>query len=316
MALDKEIEHILEMNQRRNAIASAVSRRDREINKAFSQLKEKVKQGETTGDPIRDFVIVYHNTLANEDLEKPYRELAERAQAGQPVMLVERSKGGRTDALGGRFMPRIDIDWKLGILAAGLEFDIKKGNIIFPMEKYVSLWDREFSRMEWSLADGPISMGYFEIIFLGKNIGEPLGIPGIGPLENSLHIYFGKEVEQQFMCNGKPDTSYVQALKLLGHEAPEAFMKQYAEERQQQKMAVLTRLEDLAKKRTAVDMKNGWQAGNERKHIIQDIRQCLTEAVGLGMHNEKFKYSPRSGVEVDVPAYITALCGKYRVEIK
>jgi len=69
---------------------------DEEIRKRIETLKENIIKGGTTGDKIRDIVIVAHETLS-EEAEQPYRQLEEmlKGREGEQVLVVRVNGSGR-----------------------------------------------------------------------------------------------------------------------------------------------------------------------------------------------------------------------------
>ncbi len=74
MVLNSDIKEILELNKRSSSAQSVAFEK-------LKRLQKKIKNGDSTGDKIRDFVIVNLGTLSP-DNEKPYRETEARLKDG------------------------------------------------------------------------------------------------------------------------------------------------------------------------------------------------------------------------------------------
>jgi len=219
MTLDSDIKDILELGNRSSSARS-------EAFEKFERLRDKIKSGKSTRDRIRDFIIVNLHTFSP-DVEKPYREMEARLKdgAGSQILIVEQDESIR-GCPGIVSPPYIDpifigIDTKLslGVLTSGLELDIKEGKIIFPTEKHAMKYSR-YSRGKWKLENGPISLNWYEFVNFGKEVHKrttPMINNSSVGFEHGLMLHLGEEVEQYFGRNRHLDTSYVEALNLLGH---------------------------------------------------------------------------------------------------
>ncbi|MEA3248682.1 MAG: hypothetical protein U9Q73_03185 [Nanoarchaeota archaeon] len=338
MALDSDIQKILELS---NKSSSAQS----EAFEKLKQLQEKIRGGDSTGDKIRDFVIANLGTLSPE-AEEPYRETEARLKnrAGSQILVVKQSESiqgcpGITPPayIDPRFIG-VDTKLKLGILTSGLELDIKEGSIILPTDKHAIKYDR-YSRSKWKLKEGPISLNWYEFANLGKEVHRrmtPLSNDLSAHFEHGLTLHLEEEVEKYFGGDRHLDTSYVEALNLLGHEAPERFIKKYDGEVYRTRVGVINKLEELTSREAKLNyeirsiygsMEDEDYAGvvsirpimklkeMKLKETREGIQRYLKQGIELGMHRGDLKIEQKPGMEINVPAYISGMCGKYQVEI-
>jgi hypothetical protein len=347
MALYSDIQNILELS---NKSSSAQS----EAFEKLKRLQEKIRGGDSTGDKIRDFVIANLRTLSPE-AEKPYRETEARLKngVGSQILVVNQSEsihgcpGIVAPAYINPMFIGIDTELKLGVLTSGLELDVKEGNIILPTDKHAIKYDR-YSRSKWKLEEGPISFSWYEFANLGKEVQRrmtPMPNDLSAHFEHGLTLHLREEVEQYFGVNRHLDTSYVEALNLLGHEAPERFRKKYDEEVYQTRVGVINKLEELtgreAKLNSEIEsiygsMKHGgFMRGGaltmvededdarvvsmgprmKLKETREEIQRYLKQGIELCMHTGNLKIEQKPGMEINVPAYISGMCEKYQVEI-
>jgi len=256
---------------------------DEKIIKRIETLKNKILAGGTTGDPIRDYVIVANETLS-EETEQPYRELEEmlKGREGEQVLVVNEKieSAYRSGCWGGSGYTSVESTLRLGVLTSNVRFEIGDGEgdflmfslpyskadlhgprIILPTKRHVEKSDMGFSRYEWRLVDEKIQIPDFE--FYSFDIGGertwPEGMPfgrhgGNMNSRRELLIKIGsKDVTDYFKSKRSlyhDDFSYVRALKLLGIEdqAPGEFVIGYTKEIGEEKGDTLTRLIELLEK--------------------------------------------------------------------
>ena len=104
MRLEQEVEGILRLEE-------DASEAQTERKKRIETLRENILNGETTGDSIRDFVIVSDEILS-EEAEQPYRKLEEmlKGKEGEQVLFVneEIERGGRSGCYGSHSYTNVD----------------------------------------------------------------------------------------------------------------------------------------------------------------------------------------------------------------
>lgn len=356
MALDSDIQDILRLRNKGSSFKSEASEK-------FKQLQEKINSGESTGDKITDFVIANLGSFSPKD-EKPYRETEAkfRDAAGSQVLIVKQDKGDYMGTIGqGCSEPSltiIDETLTLGILKSGLKLDIQKGEIIFPTDKHV-IKRGNYSNNKWGLTEGPISLNCYEFTYLRNYVKTGILIPpqviitrDNPNFNHGLMFYLGKEVEKYFerenpFGTGRTllDLSYVEALNLLGHEAPERFKEKYDKEVYQTKLGLINKLEELTEIEAELDGNIKFVYGSikdgafihdgalvkvenkkdatfvsmkywiELEDVRRDIQSWLKESIELGMHKEDLTIKKKPGIEINVPDYIKGMCEKYKVDI-
>jgi len=363
MDLNSDIEKILELNKRSSSFGS-------EAFEKLERLQKKIKNGDSTGDKIRDFVIVNLGTISP-DNEKPYRETEARLKdgIGNQILVVEQKES--THGCPGILSPRsidpmfigIDTELRLGVLTSGLELDIGEGKIILPTERHARKYGLEYSGDKWELKEGPISLGggYRFMMNLGKEVQRrmtPMPNDFSTPFEYGLMLHLGEEVEQYFSRNRSLldnkcilDTSYVDALNLLGLEIPERFKKKYDENVYQERVGIINKLEELVgresklnaeiksihgriDKRPSLGGRVLYSTGPDLlglseddarivstgprmklKETKEEIQRYLGQAIELVMHKGDLRIKQKPGMEINVSDYIRGMCKKYQIEL-
>ncbi len=347
MTLDSDIQNILELS---NESSSARSRAFEKL----KQLQEKVKGGESTGDRIKNFVIVNLGSLSP-DAEKPYRETEARCRecVGSQILVVKQNESihGCPGIVPPQYIDPmfigINTELILGVLTSGLELDIGGGKIIFPTDRHARKYDK-YSRGKWELEEGPISISWYDFANLGKEVHRrrtPMPSDLSARFEHGLMLHLGEEVEQYFGGSGRLDTSYVEALNLLGREAPERFRKKHDKGVYQAKVGVINKLEELTRREARLNSEiesiynsmrhGGFERGGaftmvrdaddvrvvsmgprmKLEGTREEIQRCLERGIELEMHKGDLRIEQKPGIEINVPAYISGMCEKYGVDI-
>ncbi len=362
MVLNSDIKEILELNKRSSSSQSVAFEK-------LKRLQEKIKSGDSTGDKIRDFVIVNLGTLSP-DNEKPYRETETRLKDGVGNQILVEEQKKTIHGCPGIVPPRyidpmfigIDTELRLGVLTSGLELDIGEGKIILPTERHARRYGLdEYSGNKWELKEGPISLGLYEFMNLGKEVQRrmtPMPNYLSTPFEHGLMLHLGEEVEQYFSKNRSLlddkcilDTSYVDALNLLGLEIPKRFKKKYDENVHQERVGIINKLEELVgresklnaeiksiygriDKRPSLGGRVLYSTGpdlpglseadagivsigprGELKETKEEIQRYLKQAIELVMHKGDLRIKQKPGMEINVPNYICGMCEKYQIEL-
>jgi len=340
MGLEKDIESIQGLTQESKSAQS-------EANEKVFELREKILGGESTGDLIRDFVIV--NALSfSEEYEKPYRETAEKLnnKSGSQVLVVDERK----DLLVHSSLPMSSYEsWmigikeilRLGVLTGELEFDVKEGYVIFPTQNHALKYDKFHG--EWELQEGAIRIASRDFVHLGNDIKiRTRGCSSLSDLEKSLKIFLDDEVREYFE---KDKIDYVKALDLLGQEVPLEMRKHYDKFVHDQKTGLVDSLKQLMRKERELGGKNqsvydsistGVHSSGVGLTVVEDeddaafvsagssaeldkvksqIRNHLRKAAELRMHKDDLKLKQGPGIEMDVSKYISGMCEHYEVKV-
>ncbi len=287
------------------------------------EIVDRILRGESSGDPIRDFVIVYHG--GSKHAEIPYRVLDHkvRENINGPVFVVHQQEGihgcpGITapETIDPMFIG-VDTRLELGILTKPLEFKALEG-IVIPTEKYATQYNSE----KWKRKDGPMTLSMFDLAGFGKTIKRRTTPMNNDPSDLSntfrsgLNIYVGTEVEAYFRKDQRPlfrgderlDLSYVSALQLIGKEAPKDFKEAYDKKVYDERVYVITQLEQ------AIAREEGEKDSFSRGNLVQTTTRWLHRALGLRLHECEMKIEYRPGVTIDVHIYVRDLCKKYSIE--
>ena len=251
-----------------------------EANARLDGLKQRIIDGETTGDPITDFAIVAHNTFSPE-AEQPYRNLAEmlKDREGEQVLVVseEIESNYQSGCFGDRGGTYVESTFMLGVLNSGVELEIGDGKtdfslfhglrlrignenlhgprVIIPTERYVAK-SQGGGDSGWELVEGNIQISSFVFSCFNAK-GErtwPEGIMisrrgGLNKRHNLL-VKVGEDVPNSFRSQRSlynDDFSYVRALELLGikDQAPDDFVIGYNQEIGEAKGGIVKRLIEL-----------------------------------------------------------------------
>lgn len=345
MSLEQDIQKIQDLTQQSSSAKS-------EAGKRLEQLQEKIKQGATTGDRIRDFVIANLGTFDSE-FEKPYRDMEERlkGQKRNQILVVDQDESLRGGP--GSGIPYIspdhigiDITLMLGILTNGLELDIQKGDLVFPIKEYAEKRDHRGRRGKWELKKGPIKVSSDVFMNLGKKLERTLvPKPNDSSIqwERGLLIHTGNDVGDYFrgedyhmfkrigtIDNSRIDISYVEALNLLGQEAPPDFKGEYDKHVRERRVGIINKLEELVESQAKLNRKIKAVHGSmDRDDAIAvtmgptsklgevegEIRDYLKQAIELGMHIGNLELESRPGIIIKIPEYISGMCKTYKVAL-
>jgi len=238
---------------------------------------------------------------------------------GEPVLVVEHREGtGGCTGFGGRGQLEVNTSYSLAVPEQ--KATVNKSSLIIPASHYAQRGDRY--RDAWSLRDGAISLDCLMLLSLNDELENPMpGTPGksLDDLEQSLEVYAGNrevtlcfsfrkmeheearaetsklgkaEFDDYIRKRGHPDTSYIDALKLLGREAPAPFKEELLKGKQEIVRRIL-----------------------KEEYSGKVSSKLLEEAVKLDMHREPLKFNNGNGVTVDVPTYVAELCVKYKIEM-
>jgi len=91
--INQEIKNILDLQAQANGIQVNARNVLAQANDRMSQLRERIKRGETTGDRIKDFVIAYYGFL-DEEIEGVYRDLEARIRQhiGEFILMITKEE--------------------------------------------------------------------------------------------------------------------------------------------------------------------------------------------------------------------------------
>jgi len=272
MDFEKEVASIDEL-QRQSSGA------EEKAKKRLEELRQKIINGETTGDIIKDFSIVVNNTLS-EEAEQPYRQLEEmlKGKEGEQVLIVNEDieSFSKIGCLGGYSGTNVNSTLRLGALtSSNLELvigemkdfeissifsswkdDNKEPRLILHVENHAL---QDYSSKEWELKKGNIIIPFYDFANFSpdeeKTISTGIAIRSdeMPSYSKKLLIKIGSQnVEDYFrasetLFDGKDDFSYVEALKLLGigEQASAHFIAGYNNEIGELKGDIVNKLKKL-----------------------------------------------------------------------
>jgi hypothetical protein len=316
MSINNDLEAILKLDQQTAA-------QHEDIRTQFSVLQQRIKNGESTGDPIKDFVLVYYGV--HEETEKIIRGIFQKTEQaiGKPILTIykqEHMNGctgmGNPDSIS-PYHFSIETTYRLGILGQPLRPDTASQLLIFPTGKQAI--KRDYGM--WKLHEGDIAISTWEFHYLGNKVERRMGHTDPNHLDyhHGLSIFIGDEVEQYFrnphgdlsleleefkaQIHGKwIDPSYAEVLHLLGQKVPEEFEVKLEERTTREKQEVIDALLN--------------NTGVSEESEVRSIKKRLERALELGMHTEDrtipLKYP---GSNLHIPTYIKDMCKTYKVDI-
>lgn len=280
------------------------------------EIVDRIRNGESTGDTIHDFVLVSYGGNASKQTELPYKKLDHKVHEnidGQVLVVQQReSIHGCPGISASRTIDPsfigVNIILRLGIITGPLKFRVGE-EITVPTEKYATRYKEQ---EKWYLEKGSITLSMFDLAGFGRTIEKrrkPMSndicdFLDTDTFKSALNIYVGAEVEEYFRKYQRPlfrrnqkqlNLSYVDALQLLGEEVPKDFKEAYDKKRYDDCVSHITRIE---------------------KASTDEMMRCrLLEALDLGLHVCDVKYEQRPGITIDVPVYVTALCKQYGIDV-
>ncbi len=338
MGLETEIAAI-------ESIERDVDRLASEANTRMVALQERIRNGESTGNSARDYVVVHNGTL-NPAAVKPYEELQAqlRGKEGAPLLLVRQSQYPLMAYMMGIHPPeesatRIITNLKLGILDAGFKLDPTTAEITLPLrdrryaERHAEYqehhkWFEGQEHHKWFSYEGNIILYEYEVSSSGQAtaVRPPIedGLMGLlgGPsvLGSQWELRVGDKVAEYFRRDGRLDISYVRALRLLGigMQAPADFQRAYRERRETERLTILRDLEDLDAQERMLRrkaLKGTTESAGELERTRERIRGLLKEAIDLGFHQEDFTLPASTpGAEINVRRFLTELITAHEVD--
>jgi hypothetical protein len=290
-------------------------------NQELAALRQRIVNGESLGDHIKDYIFVSYGVTEFPAAEEKLRKFSETVEAhnGQQVMLLY-TKSELIERGGCFSSDRYEntlVGQQLGLLDGEIKFDLVKGGILLPTNKYVQKGEDpfffDFGTEAWKLKEGNIVVpGYHFRVALAL---EESRLPG-------PEMFFGDEVEFYFSSNhwefdaykNSKDRSedkkgmlersfhfardsavnlqYIAALNLLDVEVPPRFQERYNTQIRKKKEAVLEGIR-----------------GQE------NIEYYLHQALKLGLHKESREIQLEPGIKMNIPEYILAKCKEYKVKI-
>src|SRR3989338_1652169 len=163
--------------------------------------KQLVQLGTVTlGTPLEDFVFVHH-TDNREYWHNFYSELANLCTKDTPIMiefsgttprLVKTVHNGPHTYANSHYNTQ-----NIGILTSPIEYDIQKGNVLFPVEFYISNNHEFFKRNHLERSTGPLTIAAGSFKKYGNHVEyyRVEGDIGALPQDFTMKIIFGSKDE-------------------------------------------------------------------------------------------------------------------------
>src|SRR3989344_5818288 len=190
MGLEKEIEEFKELYE-------SMSRDNFVASDKLSEIKEKIKNGESTGDKISDYLIFTGVQLPNGklvdskygDLGTNLREFSSRVHdnQGKQILLIRQNEtiSGCT-GFGHPGFKAMDETYELGVIDGEIEFsldrDIKIGiedDVRIPTGKKAVKISNPYHK-GWKLKDGDVGFGILYLGSIGKKLKAVFGKADFG----------------------------------------------------------------------------------------------------------------------------------------
>ncbi len=211
MSLEQELNNIrylrkqsIELNERATA--------------TLEKAKQSIRAGETTGNSLKDFVILYHG--GSEEQEQKYQHLDAKLNKGMPVLVVKQKEELICHSMTPRdfFPPNsvgIRTTYELGVVIEKLHFG--KEILAIPTQKHALLSTLAY-RPTWEVKTGFIFLEWYELQYLGKKpiTARKKSLNNLGELQQSIQIHSGEELKEYWKNNRDFSVSYDFVLRLLG----------------------------------------------------------------------------------------------------
>ncbi len=303
------------------------------INSQQALILQAIRNGESSGDKIRDFLRVIGDWSFQQ--EKTVLELDKRlhGQSGQPILALEITHNHNHQSddnieLGSR--NRTHLAFYFGIIGGELSFDlgekvyvIEEGRVREPRFIIPATQHLQCKTIIHDFSEGDPNAEFYPYSELKwKTVNRPLRLDarGIFPqielfglLKSSdilpTRIYVGKEVEDYFTAahrdiseTGASLYSYLNAAKKLNFEVPTALQQKVEQMVAEEKYRITEQIVEGYKTEIS-----GGSVG---------IRRSLFErALELGMHQEPKTAVLGRGATLDLPIYILEYCSKNNLKL-
>lgn len=290
----------------------------------WGAIQTSISEGrETTGDPVKDFVLVSYGPHHNEKTLDAVRSFTEKfvGRAGQPALLVY----GREESSRHSFMPERNPEthtvfgYNLGILREDPRLDVKSKAIVFPTGSADNPHYAQYNSgslfnpasQKWVLEKGDMRLGPDDI----ASFLPPPGISffeGLSGIERFKGVYFGGDIRNRTLRDEGisyfDDITYAQGLLCLGAPLPQEVQTRYDQHILARRMGVLERLQPFFA--SDVDL-----SSTPTRELTGEARSALREALELGLHKDTDVLTPRPGVSVELGPYIKDICQRYSIPL-
>lgn len=295
-SLNDDIQAVHDLQAQGNDLETSKKAAEAQAREQVKLLRERIQAGESTGDHIRDFVILSYGI--NPEVEQKFRDLEAKLSEHQGefvLMVTKREHFPGCTGFGHK--PRddeyvVEEEIYIGVVASG-ELDLDTTRIhgaSLPTGSHTRC--RDMWRSEVELAEGNMSPGFLnDLALIGvefKRRSHRFSLHDDGP-DYHIDVKVGDdEVKAWFEAKGKKYLIVFQkSAKMLGRSLDSA--PELEAQNESRRAAISKRLIELA------------QAGDAPK-VVEEIKRLLAEAVELGMGGNSL-------------ISVAELCSKYEVPI-
>src|SRR3989338_5258696 len=189
-----------------SVLDNKISQLNKSRTEKIDKLRNRIKNGESTGDNVADYIIYRTGQLSLERFEKQLRKLKEdidKFQNEQVIVLYKtehdmvkyiRPPSDRERGLFPHKLTHTETRWKLGVLMGELGFNFNSaevGGILIPTKNYV---EENNSKKILNLKSGGIPVEGYDIF---NNLGENIPVEGYDIFNNlggNLEILMGNNL--------------------------------------------------------------------------------------------------------------------------
>ena len=281
------------------AMQKQVLELEQRIEQTVLSIQERLQNGQSTGDPVRDFVIAHHGVL-DSNVEAPYRAIydALHGKTDVPVFFLDDSGYSERDGL--KVLPSRTA--KMAFVSDDPIFNAEEGSIEFPVDNHLFRGDMHIMN-SWDVQEGSIDISPRELVSLKYASDQVESSPG-----HVVSLHIGDAVLEYFGRSALSKQIYAEAALMLGKEVPDDFREAYIGWKDKRKDELVRALKT---QETAIDR----NSGNTGSSVgYRQMEFLLKQAVALGMHEEECVFGDDDG-SMDVPAYVLRLCQEHSVEL-
>src|SRR3989344_7111212 len=192
-----------------DSLQGEAHRKDEALAQARRDLREAIRGGQTTGDHVKDFLLVAYGPRVDEGTERQYRALVDRfagKKDGSVLLCYQRQEPMMHSVIHQPNMPTIAVSrFELGVLDEDPRLDVRQGMIAFPTKPsgkpvHAEYGDQFSHRSKWEIKEGSIALAprNFAPGLVSTSLMHELGMGDMASTgERFSGVYFGDEIEQR-----------------------------------------------------------------------------------------------------------------------
>lgn len=318
--MSPQLEKLLQAQQESKAAMKAAQLKIRE-------LQLEIKRGsDSTGDPVKDYVIAAFGMIGEPNIEdrlKRWQEVVEQHQGEQVLAVGETyQKHGEDGCFSSSYYLGSDRYLQLGVINGPLRFDYGQDQIIVPTGKtvkngsrFVTSYHSEW-QPQWKLHSEPIIIEDDDLLVSRRNSDREcsrfevlIGNELVGLYFKVCHSYQWVYHEhtlneiakgpKQYPLDDRPDLSYVPALELLGVEIPFNFKLAADKANPQRQEKFFREIYELSLKPETEP---------------QALKQKLEYALQVGIHEKPIAVDgSRRGISIHSIEFLRGLCEEHQI---